>query len=245
MSERQRFLVKISGEALSGSEPLGIDQAVLTRIAGEIQQLATHSIEVSIVIGGGNLFRGASLTTTDNRAGLDRVAADQMGMLATIMNGIAIRGALECTGVNARLLSAVAINGMVEPYNQRNAIRYLSQNEILIFVAGTGNPFFTTDSAACLRAIEIEADLIIKATQVDGVYSADPHKYPDAVRYNHLSYDQLIKQNLAVMDLTAICLVKEHNIPIRVVDITKQNALLEAAFGNRGTLINRTEDTKE
>ena len=242
MSEKQRVLIKISGEALSGSAPLGIDQAVLARVVQEIQQLAAHHIEVSVVIGGGNLFRGASLTTTGNSAGLDRVAADQMGMLATIMNGIAMRGALECAGVNARLLSAVAINGMVEPYNQRNAIHYLGQNEILIFVAGTGNPFFTTDSAACLRAIEINADLIIKATQVDGVYSADPHKHPNAVRYDHLSYDQVIKQNLAVMDLTAICLVKEHNIPVRIVDITKPNALLEAAFGNRGTLIHHTKE---
>ena len=201
-------------------------------------------MEVSLVIGGGNLFRGAALSA----AGLDRVAADQMGMLATVMNGIAMRDALERTGVRARLLSAIAINGMVEHYNQRHAVSYLTQGETLIFVAGTGNPFFTTDSAACLRAIEIGADLMIKATKVDGVYSADPHKYPDAIKYDHLSYDQVIKQNLSVMDLTAICLAKEHKLPIRVTNMMQPDALFAAIAGNntennnRGTLISNTQN---
>jgi len=209
----QRVLVKFSGEALSGSQPFGISPEALGFFAREVKSVQERGVELALVIGGGNLYRGSVL----RQQGLDQVTGDHMGMLATVMNGLALRDGIEQVGVATRLLSAIPISGMVEHYDQRRAMRYMSEGDVVIFCAGTGNPFFTTDTAACLRAIEIKADVMFKATQVDGVYDCDPNRYTDAVKYDTLTYDEVLNKRLAVMDMTAISLARDHNLPLRVV----------------------------
>ena len=230
----KRILLKLSGEQLMGDEGFGIDPKVLDRMALEIGQLVGIGVQVGLVIGGGNLFRGAAL----NAAGMDRVTGDHMGMLATVMNALAMRDALERTNISSNVMSAIPMSGVVEHYDRRRAIRYLKDGEVVIFAAGTGNPFFTTDSAACLRGIEINADVVLKATKVDGVYSADPMLDPPAELFSNLTYDQVLDKKLGVMDLTAICLCREHNMPLRVFRMSKQGALLNLVVGgDEGTLI--------
>lgn len=230
----RRILLKLSGEALAGEQQFGISPKVLDRIASEVKQIFELGLQVGLVIGGGNLFRGAALA----EAGLGRVSADQMGMLATVMNALALRDALERINVPARVMSAIPMSGVVDHYDRRKAIHHLQQGRVVIFSAGTGNPFFTTDSAACLRGIEIDADIVLKATQVDGIYSADPRRHPNAKRYDHLTYDEVLAQNLAVMDLTAICLCRDHNMPLRVFNLNKSGALLAVVQGeSEGTLV--------
>lgn len=221
-----------------GDSAYGIDPAVIRRIAGEILELRKASVEVAIVIGGGNIFRGAGLSA----AGIDRVTADHMGMLATIMNALAMQDALEQLGLHARVMSAIKINQICEDYIRRRAIRHLEKGRVIIFAAGTGNPFFTTDSAASLRAIEIAADLLIKATKVDGVYSDDPVKNKSAKRYVKLNYDEVIEQKLDVMDATAVVLCRENNMPLRVLDMTHPGSLMRAVCGeDEGTLVAANE----
>lgn len=230
----KRILLKLSGEELMGDEGFGIDPKVLDRMALEIGQLVGIGIQVGLVIGGGNLFRGAAL----NAVGMDRVTGDHMGMLATVMNALAMRDALERTNISSHVMSAIQMSGVVEHYDRRRAIRYIKDGDVVIFAAGTGNPFFTTDSAACLRGIEIDADVVLKATKVDGVYSADPMLDPTAELYEHLTYDEVLDKKLGVMDLTAICLCREHNMPLRVFRMSKPGALLNLVVGgNEGTLI--------
>lgn len=230
----KRILLKLSGEALMGSEGFGIDPKILDRMALEIGQLVGIGIEVGLVIGGGNLFRGSAL----QKAGLDRVTGDHMGMLATVMNALAMRDSLERSNIDSRVMSSIPMSGVVDHYDRRKAKRALERGEVVIFAAGTGNPFFTTDSAACLRGIEVEAELVLKATKVDGVYSADPMIDPDATKYDTLSYDEVLNQKLEVMDLTAICLCRDHNMPLRVFAMEKPGALLNIVKGgDEGTLI--------
>ncbi|MDA9918753.1 UMP kinase [Porticoccaceae bacterium] len=230
----KRILLKLSGEELMGEEGFGIDPSVLDRMALEIGQLVGIGVQVGLVIGGGNLFRGAAL----NAAGMDRVTGDHMGMLATVMNALAMRDALERTNISSHVMSAIPMSGVVEHYDRRRAIRYIKDGDVVIFSAGTGNPFFTTDSAACLRGIEIDADVVLKATKVDGVYSADPMLDSNAELYDHLTYDQVLDKKLGVMDLTAICLCREHNMPLRVFRMAKPGALLNLIVGGaEGTLI--------
>ena len=230
----KRVLLKLSGEALMGEHDFGIDPKVLDRMALEIGALIGIGVQVGLVIGGGNLFRGAAL----NAAGLDRVTGDHMGMLATVMNGLAMRDALERSNIRTRVMSAIPMSGIVEHYDRRRAVRDLKEGDVVIFSAGTGNPFFTTDSAACLRGIEIEADAVLKATKVDGVYSADPHLDPTAVKYDHLTYDEVLDKKLGVMDLTAICLARDHGMPLRVFDMNRPGVLTRIVTGEReGTLI--------
>ena len=230
----KRILLKLSGEELMGEEGFGIDPKVLDRMALEIGQLVGIGVQVGLVIGGGNLFRGAAL----NAAGMDRVTGDHMGMLATVMNALAMRNALERTNISTHVMSSIPMSGVVEHYDRRKAIRYLKAGEVVIFAAGTGNPFFTTDSAACLRGIEINANVVLKATKVDGVYSADPMKDPSATLYHKLSYDEVLNKQLGVMDMTAICLCREHKMPLRVFRMSKPGALLNLIVGgDEGTLI--------
>jgi uridylate kinase len=230
----QRILLKLSGEALSGEAGFGIDPKVLDKMALEIGQLVGIGVEVGLVVGGGNLFRGAAL----NAAGLDRVTGDHMGMLATVMNALALRDALERSNIPSRVMSAIPMSGVVEHYDRRTAMRYLEQGDVVIFSAGTGNPFFTTDSAACLRGIEMNAELVLKATKVDGIYSADPVTCPDAEKYVKLTYDEVLDKKLEVMDLTAICLCRDHAMPVRVFGMDKAGALLSIVRGgDEGTLI--------
>ena len=234
----KRILLKLSGEELMGEEGFGIDPKVLDRMALEIGQLVGIGVQVGLVIGGGNLFRGAAL----NQAGMDRVTGDHMGMLATVMNALAMRDALERTNISSHVMSAIPMSGVVEHYDRRRAIRYLKDGDVVIFAAGTGNPFFTTDSAACLRGIEIEANVVLKATKVDGVYTADPMLDPTAELYDHLTYDEVLDKKLGGMDLTAICLCREHNMPLRVFRMSKQGALLNLVVGgDEGTLIEEGE----
>ncbi|MSR13518.1 MAG: UMP kinase [Gammaproteobacteria bacterium] len=230
----RRVLIKLSGEALMGREDYGIDPVVLDRIADEVGELARVGVQVAIVIGGGNIFRGAGLAAK----GMDRVSADQMGMLATVINALALQDALERHDMYARVMSAIKINEVCEDYIRRRAIRHLEKGRIVVLAAGTGNPFFTTDSAASLRAIEINADLMIKATKVDGVYSADPTKVSNAIRYETLDYDDVLDRKLAVMDATAVVLCRDNAMPLRVVDMTQPGAFVRAALGeNVGTLV--------
>ncbi len=230
----KRILLKLSGEELMGSEGFGIDPKVLDKMALEIGQLVGIGVQVGLVVGGGNLFRGAAL----NKAGLDRVTGDHMGMLATVMNSLALRDALERSNISSNVMSAIPMSGMVDHYDRRKAIRQLESGEVVIFSAGTGNPFFTTDSAACLRAIEVEAEIVLKATKVEGVYSADPVQDPEATLYERLSYDKVLADKLAVMDLTAIVLCQDHSLPIRVFKMAKAGALLNIVVGKaEGTLI--------
>jgi len=230
----RRILVKLSGEALMGSGEYGIDPVFLKRLAGEIHAMREFGAEVALVVGGGNLFRGAGLA----RAGMDRVTADHMGMLATVMNSLALQDALESIGVFVRVMSALRVNQVCEDYIRRRAVRHLEKGRVVIFAAGTGNPFFTTDSAASLRAIEIEADLLVKATKVDGVYDADPVVNPGARRYDRLTYDQVLDQRLGVMDATAIVLCRDHRLPLRVMNLNESGALVRIARGEDvGTLV--------
>ncbi len=231
----QRILLKLSGEALQGKEGFGIDPAVLDRMAQEIKELIELGVQVGLVIGGGNLFRGAGLA----EAGMNRVVGDHMGMLATVMNGLAMRDALHRAYVNARVMSAIPLNGVCDSYNWAEAISQLRTGRVVIFSAGTGNPFFTTDSAACLRGIEIESDIVIKATKVDGVFTDDPAKNPDAELYSHLTYQDVLEKELKVMDLAAFTLARDHKMPIRVFNMNKPGALRRVVMGEQeGTLIN-------
>ena len=230
----KRILLKLSGEALTGDVGFGIDPSILDRMALEIGQLVGIGVQVGLVIGGGNLFRGAALSA----AGLDRVTGDHMGMLATVMNALAMRDALERSNIATQVMSAIPMSGVVDHYDRRKAMRALGNGDVVIFSAGTGNPFFTTDSSACLRGIEVDADLMLKATKVDGVYSADPMKVKDARRYDELSFDEVLRKDLKVMDLTAIVLCRDHELPVRVFAMEKQGALLSIVRGgDEGTLI--------
>jgi uridylate kinase len=230
----RRIVVKLSGEALMGEGDYGVDPAFLKRLAGEIGAVRALGVETGIVVGGGNLFRGAGLA----RAGMDRVTGDHMGMLATVMNSLALQDALESIGVYARVMSAIRINQVCEDYIRRRAIRHLEKGRVTIFAAGTGNPFFTTDTAASLRAIEIEADLLVKATKVDGIYDSDPISNPSARRYDRLTYDQVLDQRLNVMDATAIVLCRDHRLPLRVFNLNEPGALVRVARGEDvGTLV--------
>ncbi|MCX8601631.1 MULTISPECIES: UMP kinase [unclassified Gilliamella] len=231
----KRILLKLSGEALQGDEGFGIDPTVLDRMAQEIKELIEMNVQVAVVIGGGNLFRGAGLA----KAGMNRVVGDHMGMLATVMNGLAMRDALHRIEVNARLMSAIPLNGVCDDYRWTEAISLLRHGKVVILSAGTGNPFFTTDSAACLRGIEIEADVVLKATKVDGVYSADPVKDPNATLYKTLNYEKVLDDELKVMDLAAFTLARDHNLPICVFNMNKPGALRRVILGEQeGTLIN-------
>ena len=230
----RRVLLKLSGEALMGELDYGIEPRVIQRIAAEIATAHKTGVEIAIVIGGGNIFRGAGLA----RAGMDRVTGDYMGMLATVMNALAIQDALESLDVHARVMSALEINAVCEDYIRRRAIRHLEKGRVVIMAAGTGNPFFTTDTAASLRAIEIGADVLLKATKVDGVYDADPATNPDAKRFEVVSYDQVIADKLDVMDATAIVMCRDNHVPLRVFDLTRANALVQAMAGDElGTLV--------
>ena len=225
-----RILLKLSGEALAGNKDMGIDAQVLDQMSLAIAHLVGLGVQVGIVVGGGNLYRGSQLQK-DGLVG--RVTGDQMGMLATVMNGLAMRDALVRRNIKTRLMSALPIGTVVESYSSRDAIRHLTLGEVCVFVAGTGIPFFTTDTAACLRGIEIEANLILKATKVDGVYNKDPSKYEDAVKYDTLTFDQVLDEKLGVMDLTAICLCRDHNVPLQVFDMNKGGALLSVVMGEK------------
>ena len=232
----KRILLKLSGEALMGDDESGIDTGILARIAGEILELRHLGVEVGMVIGGGNLFRGAGLA----RAGMDRVTADHMGMLATVMNSLAMQDTLERLGVFTRVMSAIRINQVCEDYIRRRAVRHLEKGRVVIFAAGTGNPFFTTDSAASLRAIEVNADVMLKGTKVDGIYSADPVKDATAVRYEQLTYDEALARKLGVMDATAIVMCREHNLPLKVFNINRHGDLVRIVRGeNVGTTVVR------
>ena len=230
----QRILLKLSGEALQGEEGFGIDPSILDRMELEIKELIGMGVEVGVVIGGGNLFRGAKLA----KAGMNRVVGDHMGMLATVMNGLAMRDALHRADVNAKLMSAFQLNGICDTYNWSEAIKMLREKRVVIFSAGTGSPFFTTDSAACLRGIEIEADVVLKATKVDGVYDSDPAKNPNAKLHNSLSYADVIEKELQVMDLAAFTLARDHGMPIRVFNMGKVGVLRNVVLGTEeGTTI--------
>ena len=232
----RRILVKLSGEALMGAGDYGIDPAMLRRIALEIQELQALGVQVAVVIGGGNIFRGAGLA----RAGMDRVTGDHMGMLATVMNSLAMQDALESVGAHARVMSAIRINEVCEDYIRRRAIRHLEKGRVVLFAAGTGNPFFTTDTAASLRAIEIGADLLLKGTKVNGIYSADPKKDPAAVRYPSLTYDRVLDERLEVMDATAIVMCRDNHLPLQVFNLYNAGDLLRIAQGEDvGTIVTR------
>jgi uridylate kinase len=230
----KRVLLKLSGEALMGEDAFGINRATIDRIVGEIAQVAALGLEMAVVIGGGNLFRGVA----PGAAGMDRATADYMGMMATIMNALALQDAMRQAGLNARVQSALNIEQVVEPYIRNKAIRYLEEGKIVIFAAGTGNPFFTTDTAAALRGTEIGAEMVLKATKVDGVYTADPKLRPDAKRYEKLSFDEAIMKNLRVMDATAFALCRDQKLPITVFSILKAGAMMRVVTGqNEGTLV--------
>ncbi|MDH3507984.1 MAG: UMP kinase [Gammaproteobacteria bacterium] len=223
----QRILLKLSGEALLGNQDYGVDPAVIRRVAAEIAEVCALGVQVGLVIGGGNIFRGAGLA----EAGMDRVTGDQMGMLSTVINSLAMQDALERHGVFARVMSALQIHEVCEDYIRRRAVRHLEKGRVVILAAGTGNPFFTTDTAASLRAIEIGADVLLKATKVDGIYSADPLKVPDAVRYEGLSFDQVLAEDLRVMDATAIVMCRENNLPLIVFNLNNPGDLVRLVKG--------------
>jgi uridylate kinase len=237
----KRILLKLSGEALMGDAEFGVDPKVIDRMAEEVKELVDAGIEVALVLGGGNIFRGVSLSAS----GMDRATADYMGMLATVINALAFQDGLERHGMFARVMSALTINQVAEDYIRRRAIRHLEKGRVVIFAAGTGSPFFTTDSAASLRAIEIDADVVIKATKVDGVYSADPMKDANAVLYSHLSYDEVLARKLNVMDATAIALCRDYAMPIRVFNMNKPGSLMRIMRGeDEGTIV-KEESVKE
>jgi uridylate kinase len=233
-----RVLLKLSGEALMGQGKFGIEPQMITRIAGEIYEIVQMGVQLGIVIGGGNIFRGAGLTAS----GIDRVSADHIGMLATVINGLAMQDALAKKGVEARVMSAIRIDAICEDYTRRRAISHLARGRVVILAAGTGNPFFTTDTAASLRAIEIGAQIMIKATKVDGVYAADPVTDPTAKRYTRLNYNEVLARQLGVMDTTAIVLCRDHQMPLRVIDMGQVGMLQSAVEGKEiGTLISNEE----
>jgi uridylate kinase len=230
----QRVLLKLSGEALMGSLGYGIDPIVVQSIAQEVAQVVSEGIQIAIVVGGGNIFRGVKAAS----AGMDRATADYVGMIATVMNAITLQDALEQVGVPTRVQSAIAMQEVAEPYIRRRAIRHLEKKRVVIFGAGSGNPFFTTDTTAALRAAEIDAEVIFKATKVDGVYDSDPHLNPNARRYQTLTYGHVLNQDLRVMDSTAIALCKENNIPIMVFDLSVSGNIYRAVMGESiGTLV--------
>jgi len=232
----QRVLLKLSGEALMGEREYGIDETTIRSFAEEISDVHDLGIEIAIVIGAGNIFRGVPAASS----GMDRVTADYMGMLATVINGLALQDALEQLGVYTRVLSAISMQEVAEPYIRRRAVRHLEKGRVIIFVAGTGNPYFTTDTAASLRAMEIQADIIIKATKVDGVYDRDPLKYDDAVKYDELTYLHVLQKGLKVMDATAISLCMDNHLPILVFSLTKKGNIKKAVCGESiGTFVGR------
>jgi uridylate kinase len=232
----KRILLKLSGEALMGDEPFGIDPKVLDRIAKEVGELVDLDVQVGMVIGGGNLFRGKVLS----KAGLGRISGDHMGMLATVMNAIAMRDALDRAGFETRIMSAIPMSGIVDHYDRRKAMHHLQEGGVVIFAAGTGNPLVTTDSAASLRAIEVEADILLKATNVDGIYSADPALDPMATLYERITYAKALEKELGIMDLSAFCQCRDHNMPLRVFNINKAGALLRIVKGEpEGTLVEK------
>jgi uridylate kinase len=228
-------LLKLSGEALMGPGSYGVDRPTIERIALEIKSVLAAGVQLGVVIGGGNIFRGVVGTAS----GMDRAQADYMGMLATVINALALQDALEQASVPARVQSALRVDQVVEPYIRRRAIRHLERGHVVVFAAGTGNPFFTTDTAASLRAAEIGADIMLKATQADGVYDRDPRKHADARRYDVVSYDEVLEKRLAVMDATAVALSRDQNLPVRVFSIHRPGSLLRVVMGEReGTLMN-------
>jgi len=230
----KRILLKLSGEALMGGDAYGINRQTISEIVAEIKVVAALGVEIGVVIGGGNIFRGVAPAAT----GMDRATADYMGMLATVMNGLALQDAMRLAGLNSRVQSALDIEQVVEPYIRGKAIRYLEQGRIVIFAAGTGNPFFTTDTAAALRGAEIGAQIVLKATKVDGIYTADPKKDPSATRYDKISFDEAINRNLAVMDATAFALCRDQKLPINVFSIFHPGALKRVVLGEpEGTLV--------
>lgn len=232
----RRILLKLSGEALMGRYDYGIDPDVLRRVAQEIADLNRMGVQVAVVIGGGNIFRGAGLA----EGGMDRVTGDQMGMLATVINSLALQDALEHCGLFCRVMSAIKINQVCEDYIRRRAVRHLEKGRVVVFAAGTGNPFFTTDSAASLRASEINADLMIKATKVDGVYDSDPMKNPNAQRFDRLTYDEVLTRKLGVMDATAVVLCRDNNIPLRIMNVFNEGDLARVVMGEDvGTIVER------
>ena len=236
MSQRyNRILLKLSGEALMGKQNFGIDSEVLAQTASEVVNQLKSGTQIALVIGGGNIFRGAGLA----QGGIDRVSADQMGMLATVMNALAMQDAIKKLGVNCRVMSGLKIDQLGEEYSAFKAREYLTQGDVVIFAAGTGNPYFTTDTAASLRAVEIQADLLLKATKVDGIYDSDPMKNPDAVRYESLSFNEAVSKELGVMDLTAMVLCRENNMPLCVFDMFEAGALEKIINGDKttGTLV--------
>ena len=230
----QRILLKLSGEALMGDDAFGINQATIERMVAEVAEVARIGVQVAVVIGGGNIFRGIA----GGSAGMDRATADYMGMLATVMNALALADAMGKQGVTARVMSAIDIQQVVEPYVRPKALQYLEEGKVVIFAAGTGNPFFTTDTAASLRGAEIGAEVVLKATKVDGVYTADPMKDPTATRYTRLSFDEAIGRHLGIMDATAFALCRDQKLPIRVFYIVKPGALMRVVMGeDEGTLV--------
>jgi len=230
----KRILLKLSGEALMGDDAYGINRATITRIVNEIKEVVDLGVQVAVVIGGGNIFRGVAPAA----AGMDRATADYMGMLATVMNAMALQDAMKNIGLNARVQSALSIEQVAEPYIRGKAIRYLEEGRVVIFGAGTGNPFFTTDTAAALRGMEINAEVVIKATKVDGIYTDDPKTNPEAMRYKTITFDEAIVKNLKVMDATALTLCRDQKLPISVFSIFKQGALKKVVMGeDEGTKV--------
>jgi uridylate kinase len=234
MAIYRRVLLKLSGEALMGEDAFGINRATIESMVKDIGEVHSLGVELAIVIGGGNIFRGVAL----GASGMDRATADYMGMMATIMNAMALQDAMRNAGIEARVQSALNVEQVVEPYIRPKAMRYLDEGKVVIFAAGTGNPFFTTDTAAALRGSEIGAEVVLKATKVDGVYSADPKKHPDAVRYSSITFDDALARNLQVMDATAFALCRDQGLPIRVFNIARPGALKRAVSGeDEGTLV--------
>lgn len=230
----KRVLLKLSGEALMGDDPYGINRATIERIVADVAEVANMGVELAIVIGGGNIFRGVA----PGAQGMDRATADYMGMLATVMNSLALGDAMRHVGIIARVMSAISIEQVVEPYVRPKALQYLEEGKVVVFAAGTGNPFFTTDTAAALRGSEMSAEIVLKATKVDGVYTADPKIDPDAVRYNSISFDEAISKKLQVMDATALALCRDQKLPIKVFSIIKPGALMRVMLGeDEGTLV--------
>ena len=234
MAGYKRVLLKLSGEALMGDDAFGINRATIERMVAEIKEVVETGVEMAVVIGGGNIFRGMA----GGAAGMDRATADYMGMLATVMNALALQDAMKHAGLEARVQSALRIDQVVEPYIRPRAMRHLSEGKIVIFAAGTGNPFFTTDTAAALRGVEIGAEVVLKATKVDGIYTADPKKDPNATRYSDITFDEAISKNLGVMDATAFALCRDQKMPIKVFSIFKEGGLMRVIKGeDEGTLV--------
>ena len=230
----KRILLKLSGEALMGEDSFGINRVTIERMVGEVAEITRMGVEVAVVIGGGNIFRGVA----GGAVGMDRATADYMGMLATVMNALALADAMNKQGLTARVMSAISIDQVVEPYVRPKALQYLEEGKVVVFAGGTGNPFFTTDTAAALRGAEIGAELVLKATKVDGVYTADPHKDPTATRYTELSFDEAMARNLGIMDATAFALCRDQKLPVKVFSIIKPGALKRVVMGeDEGTLV--------